>query len=270
MSNTFDVSSDGLFILREVPVKADLPSVLWYLGHGADDLAKEGKRPGPSFARARRRTNLSKKDEEYLLPDEDGQVEKGLLSRSEELTDLAAGYLSPQAFFRIEPVSLAGRDEVKLGGVGLKSARLLQLLNGCRECALFLTTLGNGIDEPIRSYQDKKDPRAARILEAVASASLLDLTQKLQRRIELIAKKERLRVTHCQWPGFCDWPEEQVQSLLPRLKSKGELKVKWRRGAFDPSWSFVGLVGLGEQVSRIKNNPCRRCDNRKLCPSRIW
>ena len=67
-----------------------------------------------------------------------------------------------------------------------------------------------------------------------------------------------------------DWPEEQTASLMPRVGGTKEHPVEWRDGSFDPTWSFIGLVGLGEDVSRIKNNPCRRCDNRKDCQRRIW
>ena len=258
-----------MLILRDILVEPDLPTALWYLKNSAE-ITNEGGRPGPSFARARRRTRLSDADKADLTPDAEGHLDRKIVERIEELIAVARRHFSPTAYLRIDRVLMGEGIDVSLAGIQLESKRLKQLLTNCDECALFLTTLGHGVDEPIRIHQDKDDMQGARILEAIASAGLLDLTQRVQRRIELIAKKEKLHVTHCQWPGFCDWPEEQAVRLIPRIGGTQDHPVQWCEGAFDPAWSFVGVVGLGLEVSRIKNNPCRRCDSRKDCPRRIW
>ena len=269
MGYTFDRTEDGLLILRDILVEPDLPTTLWYL-RNSSDVATESGGPSPSFARARRRTRLSEEDKADFLPDEEGHISPKVIERVEELTNLSRRFFSPTAYLRIEKVKNGSHKEVEIAGIGLESRRLRELLTNCPECALFLTTLGHGVDEPIRIHQDKDDMQGARIIEAIASAGLLDLTQRVQRRVELIAKKEKLHVTHCQWPGFCDWPEEQTIKLLPRVGGTAEHPVGWADGSFEPPWSFVGVVGLGLDVSRIKNNPCRRCDSRKDCPRRIW
>lgn len=269
MGYTFDRTEDGLLILRDILVEPDLPTTLWYL-HNSTDPNKDSGRPGPSFARARRRTRLSEDDKADFIPDDEGHVAPRVIEQVEVLTNRSRRFFSPTAYLRIEKISFADGQALEIAGVRLESRRLKELLTNCSECALFLTTLGHGVDEPIRVHQDKDDMRGARIIEAIASAGLLDLTQRVQRRIELIAKKEKLHVTHCQWPGFCDWPEEQTVRLLSRVGGTADHPVNWTDGSFEPPWSFVGVVGLGLEVSRIKNNPCRRCDSRKDCPRRIW
>jgi len=259
----FDRSDDGLVTLRDMLVEADAPTVLWYLQH-------EGGVPEPQFARARRRRRSGQPSPVPLAPMADGQLDERLVARVDELTAAVRRTFAPAAYMRFERVAIRDATSVDIDGVTVQSRRLAELLTDCTECMLFATTLGRGVEEHLHMLQDKDDGTSARIVEAIAAAGLLDLTQRVQRRIELIAKKEQLRVTHCQWPGFCDWSEDQTPHLLSRVGGTAEHPVTYAAGTFAPAWSFVGVVGLGTSVSRIKNNPCRRCPSRRTCPRRIW
>lgn len=266
MGFSFDRTDDGMLILRDILVEPDVPTIMWYLDRTNETEDLRNLRPGPFFARARRRR---KRPDTSSFRREDGSVSPETARHVEALAREARGFLTPVAFLRFDPVTDVTDDGLRLAGIPLQSRRLRQLLDGCGEAAVFLCSLGHGIEEPIRAKARKSD-KESRVLEAVASAALLDLTQAIQRRVEAIARTESLHVTHCQWPGFCDWPEEQTEALMGRVGGTVDTPVAWRDQAFHPVWSFLGLVGLGKNVSRIKNNPCRTCDKRRDCPRRVW
>ena len=271
MGFSYDRTDDGLLILREILIEPDIPTILWYLENTDEAAAMSNIRPGPLFARARRRRKrpVPSPVTDTLPLREDGAVPSEVISRLQEISREARGYFTPVAFLRIDPVTETSDDHVRLADVELRSRRLRQLLDGCSEAAVFLCSLGHGIEDPIHA-RARRDDADARALEAVASAALLDLTQALQRRVEAIARAESLRVTHCQWPGFCDWPEEQALHLMKRVGGTSATPVSWQQNGFRPAWSFLGLVGMGPSVSRIRNNPCRICDTRRGCARRIW
>jgi len=269
MNYSFTRSSDGLITMRNLMVEPDVPTVYWYLNRIQNGVDRPI--PTSSFARSRKRRRTAKE----RSPNEVGRLQDYEINDDlrkqvrSAVSDMRGGF-SPEGYLRIEKVTPGQGPEVHLDGVSLESRRLKQMLDGCDECALFLCSLGTGVDEPINSAYEAGDERRGRICEAVASSALLNLTQRFQRRIEAIARVERLRVTHCQWPGFCDWPAKQAVHLLPRLGAGQHGRVAWRKEGFDPAWCFLGVIGLGRNVSRIKNNPCRSCDKRKECSSRIW
>jgi len=164
-------------------------------------------------------------------------------------------------------------DEVRIG------RKLLRLNNGpvfhapalCRvvapaeRLALFAVTLGKPISAWLTDLA-AADLAAGFIADAAASELIIAAGRPLVRQLLARQRPRRLYATLLYSPGYCDWPIEEMPTLLKRVEA-GRIGISLTSGRMmDPRKSVCGLVGFTADPRAARLIPCDKC--RKDCPYR--
>jgi len=160
-----------------------------------------------------------------------------------------------------ERLQINGEDEqpVFLNGRELLSSKLKKILGPCSEVVVFVSTIGDGIDDSIESIKEKH-PGKAYVFDAIASLAAEKAADAFQESLDEVIPPES-SMTLRYSPGYCDWNIND-QKLIFDLVNPERIKVSLNGGCLmRPSKSISGLIGIGPKDQVKKNgNLCASCD----------
>jgi hypothetical protein len=205
---------------------------------------------------------ISKERVFRLLCQKDRKV-SGRLSR--KIDKHIAGLKSrirPIVFFTtIKIQKIEGGTLTLEGGIKLKSAKISKTLGKCDRITFFLATIGEQVDDVIKTSMRKKKLSDAYIYDAIGSAAVEATVEDFQNKMDSKVKEKNQRTTLRFSPGYCDWKineQKQVFSVLENDLIDVDLNESYLMA---PRKSVSGVFGIGssELVDKDETNPCRLC-----------
>jgi hypothetical protein len=141
-------------------------------------------------------------------------------------------------------------------------------LKAAHEVALFVCTIGPGMEQWRRQLELDRDEVLALLVDAVASSAVEAATGMLHDHVQATLLLRGLNVTNRFSPGYCGWPVTDQQQLFSKFP-KGFCGITLTESSLMmPIKSVSGIIGIGEKAAR-KDYPCNRCD-RSLCIYRSY
>jgi hypothetical protein len=195
-----------------------------------------------------------------------GQKDKGVSGRlSRKIDTHIAGLektIRPKVLFTTKKIQkIEGGTLTLEGGIKLKSAKISRTLKKCDRITFFLATIGDQVDDVIKTSLRKKKLSDAYIYDAIGSAAVEATVDDFQNQMDLKVKEKNQRTTLRFSPGYCDWKineQEKVFSVLKNDLIDVDLNESYLMA---PRKSVSGVFGIGsrELVDKDETNPCRLC-----------
>ncbi len=147
------------------------------------------------------------------------------------------------------------------GNIKLKSAKLSKTLRKCDQVTFFLATIGEQVDNVIKTSLKQKKLSDAYICDAIGSAAVEATVEDFQNKMDSKIKEKNQSTTLRFSPGYCDWKineQKQVFSVLENDLIGVDLNESYLMA---PRKSVSGVFGIGSSklVDKDETNPCRLC-----------
>lgn len=166
-----------------------------------------------------------------------------------------------QAGYRIADFELCSehKDQFDVSGIRFSADRIItSKLKHSTEVALFLCSIGSGMEDWIVELNAQHDLAAGYIANTIASTAVESAVNILHDHIGLKMKGMGLGITNRYSPGYCNWSVVQ-QHLLFRFFPKSFCGVKLNETALMfPIKSVSGIIGIGEQA-KYREYDCDHC-----------
>lgn len=144
------------------------------------------------------------------------------------------------------------------GSITFESEAIARLLEKCQKAAIFLTTIGNYLEETISQLSSDGLMLQATVLEAIGSVAAESVANFVQDRIEEIAQNQGLYISRRFSPGYCDWNINQQKMIFKAMKGNSA-GIRLTDGyLMFPRKSISGIIGIGPRDVE-DYNPCQSC-----------
>ena len=220
--------------LRHVDIEIDKKEVCRYLGYG--------KEHGPNSS---------------------------ISSLIDEEIDEAYQLIQPSCFYQLIDIGWVRQPRVILeGGLTITSEILGQVLCQCHQVAIFLATIGQGLENRVAQLMAERQILRATVLDAVGSETAEKTTDYLQERVSELAAADGAEITLRFSPGYCDWDITQQRVIFEAMNSAPLSVSLTEECLMVPRKSVSGLIGIGKfDNGWARSSPCRFC-SRANCARR--
>jgi len=225
VSAAFDVLSPVPVVLRDLPFRIDRDEVLRFQGY----------KPGRDVPTA------------------------DVLALFEAALALGEALVRPRVVYRAVP-AIAGSDEIAAAGERLRIPAIGRLWGRIEAVGAAIVTVGDPIEERVRTLFDARELPLAVMLDSVGSAAAESLAEYANDLLCQAALPAGLRVTNRVSPGYAGWDTAEQRALF-RLCPGRPIGVELNEACFmTPVKSISFLVGVGLEA-RVDHyfTQCRRC-----------
>ncbi len=151
---------------------------------------------------------------------------------------------------------------LSLAGKQLNIERIIYAqIKKSRSLAIFLCTIGPGMENWSRKLIDNGDYLKGYIVDAVASEAVEQATELTHNHLEAQMQNKSLGITNRFSPGYCKWSVMEQHTLFSLLPS-GFCGISLTETALMlPIKSVSGIIGIGPEVKR-QVYACNLCDEK--------
>ncbi|HPG40831.1 MAG TPA: vitamin B12 dependent-methionine synthase activation domain-containing protein [bacterium] len=193
----------------------------------------------------------------------DDMIDK-IISESRRRMEPASGY-------KIFNDLLAEPDYKTLhfGGLDFRTEKIITVqMKKAVAVAVFLCTIGPGMENWSRQLIDNGDYLKGYIVDAVASEAVEQAVEQTHNYLEAQMRELGLGITNRYSPGYCNWPVAE-QHLLFSLLPPGYCGIRLTETALMiPIKSVSGIIGIGPDVKR-RGYACNLCDDKQCIYRKI-
>ena len=178
----------------------------------------------------------------------------------------ARNLIKPIYTYELKTINdVRGHEVFVEGSLVFISKTVSYVLYDCKRVAVFLVTIGNGLDEEMSKLMVKGQTLEATILDAIGTEAVIQSCRRLQDVIRGIAQSDGCRATIRYSPGYCDWDVSQQKVLFQAMDSDSVGVRLTASCLMIPSKSISGVIGIG-QFDTAKPPPCLAvCSKRASC-----
>ena len=208
----------------------------------------------------------------HLLGYHKGRRPKASISSLiDEKVDKARDLIQPSCFYLLMDIKEVSSPRVILENgitITVTSDILSWVLAVCQKTAIFVSSIGYGLESRVTQLMEEGEVLKGAILDAIGSLAAETAASCLQDKVHEIANSVGAEITPRYSPGSCDWDITQQRVLFEVMDSSQTGVALSDNCLMTPRKSVSGLIGLGwGEKNRIKLTPCRFC-TKKDCPSR--
>jgi cobalamin-dependent methionine synthase I len=202
-----------------------------------------------------------------LAPGEAGSVRVN--REATEAIEIVRNESRTGALYEFFDLRANGRFAFLDGRFRLNSKRLYHVFKHCDRVAVFVSTLGSGLDRVITEAVRER-PHFGAVLDAAASVAAECAADRLTERVrDQLGGDEGLTMRYS--PGYCDWPLEE-QRILFDLLPENPVGVPLSEDCLmSPKKSISGVLGVGpHELVRKWGNACEDCGEHDCLYRRDW
>jgi hypothetical protein len=177
-----------------------------------------------------------------------------VLSRLDRYCEIQAGY-------RIVDVhkSPGKNDGLFIGGSYFLMQNIVTgMLRKSESAALFLCTIGPGMENWAKELQRNGEPLLSYIVNTVASIVVEKVIDYMHDYIAAQMKETGLKITNRYSPGYCGWPVSDQHLLFALFPEKFCGVTLTKSSLMIPIKSISGVIGIGHLV-KMKEYTCDIC-----------
>ncbi len=216
--------------------------------------------------------NIDKDEVCHLLGYRKGRGPKASISSLiDEKIDKANDLIQPSCFYQFMDIKEVASPRVVLENgirITVTSDVLSWALAPCQQAAVFVSSIGDGLESRVGQLMEQGEVLKGTILDAIGSLAADNAASCLQDKVQEMAKSEGAEITLRYSPGYCDWDITEQRAIFKVMDSTQTGIELSEDCLMTPHKSISGLIGLGwGDRNRIRLTPCRFC-TRKDCSSR--
>ena len=154
--------------------------------------------------------------------------------------------------------------------VALRSGKLSKAMGKCDRAAIFIATIGKGLDSLIQKLVARKKLADAYVFDAIGSVAAEDTVEKFQSMVDHRSRPRKERTTLRFSPGYCDWRVEEQKKIFGLLDNSLIGVHLTPNYLMTPRKSVSGVFGIArtEEIDRQSINPCSLCGLRRCIARR--
>lgn len=198
-------------------------------------------------------------------------ISRRLRANIDRSIETARSLLRPNVVYTEKKIRNADNGSLILEeDVALRSGKLSKTLKKCDRAAVFIATVGKGIDSFIQKLVTRKKLTDAYILDAIGSVAAEDTVERFQSMFDHHSHPRKERTTLRFSPGYCDWRVEEQKKIF-RLLDNSLIGVHLTPTCLmTPRKSVSGVFGIGSavEIDRHSINPCSLCGQRRCVARR--
>ena len=179
--------------------------------------------------------------------------------------------IKPRVLYTERKIMSAGDGALVLeNNVAIRSRKLSRVCGRCDRAAIFVATIGRGIDSLIRKLTDQKRVAEAYIVDAIGSTAAEQTVDAFQRKYNAVKTARGEGTTLRFSPGYCDWRVEEQKKLF-NLVDNSLVGVELSESyLMNPRKSVSGIFGIGrrDEIGHTPANPCVMCGMHKCIARR--
>lgn len=188
---------------------------------------------------------------------------KALSLKIRNLTEDLNSLLAPRIQYSTESVLAVSKGGVNISAddTFLKSVKLAKVLKPCNEAIVFVATIGEAIDDEIKSLM-RHHYSTAYILDAMGSLAVESIVQQFQTKMQQQFMSRGLDTTLRFSPGYCDWnitEQRKLFALLPDNFSGVKLTDSCLMQPRKSISGIFGIYSIPEGTPITPFNPCLEC-----------
>lgn len=189
-------------------------------------------------------------------------LSKRLLRAIEKSLEKSHQLIKPRVLYTEKSIKSSGDGTLVLEkGVVIRSRKLSKVCGKCDRAAIFVATIGKGIDSLIRKLTEQKMVAEAYIVDAIGSTAAEQTVDAFQRKYTSVRSQRGEGTTLRFSPGYCDWKVEEQKKLFNVIDNSligVELSESY---LMNPRKSVSGIFGIGrrEEIGHVPTNPCVMC-----------
>jgi len=188
------------------------------------------------------------------LPENTQEMLEDIFKRASEMCHIRGGvrFLN----YIVQPDTTV----LKVNGTSFSVGRIVgRQLKGSESVALFICTIGDGLEKWSNQLMKEADYLNSYIIDAVASTTVEAAINIIHEDIRGVCQKHGLRITNRFSPGYCDWHVSDQQHLFSFFPS-GFCDIHLKESSLMiPIKSVSGIIGIGHDVDE-SDYPCEFCD----------
>jgi len=187
-------------------------------------------------------------------------------ARVESLIDkhieAAYQFIEPSYSYAVKNIDDVRRSCVFVeDSIVFESRVIAQLLKQCERVAVFLVTIGNGLEEKVCQLAEEGLVLEASVLDAIGSSAAENVAEFVQDRVVEMAHAQNLCTSRRFSPGYCDWALRQQKMVFKAINDNSTGVRLTKECLMIPRKSISGIIGIGP--TDMKNyNPCNTCKKR--------
>lgn len=189
------------------------------------------------------------------------QAEPGLRDLLEDLLADARSVIDAQCIYTLHDIEWMDDHFLKLVDHDPINGPINAFFKPARRAAVFMATLGEGIEKVTHHYAQVGDKEAAEIMHAVGLAATDALSEAFVDHLQWneISVHESMSPPFC--PGQCGLAREVNQRIFSIL-GDSELSIELRDDSvLHPRHSVTGLIGIGDETHFSEHGvPCQWCN----------
>jgi hypothetical protein len=188
-----------------------------------------------------------------------------LVSVAEEALEKGLPLIEPRIWYENRNVAEVLHSRIKLDGGGeLRGSLLMEHLAGAKEVVVAVCTVGDRINEIVRTVFDE-DPVLGLALDGVGSAAVNSLSASVAHFFEEQARENNTGISVPLSPGMQGWTVEDGQPQLFKLLRNNQIGVSLTDSCvMRPAKSLSLLMGIGPEVTS-KGSICEYCAVKENC-----
>ncbi len=205
----------------------------------------------------------------HLGYQKDHSPNSSISSLIDEEMDEAYQLIQPSCFYQLMDIRGVHEPQVILeDGLTITSAVLSWVLTNCHKVSVFMTTIGEGLEDRVAQLMGDGKILKATVLDALGSGAAEKTACYLEERLSELAAADGSVITLRYSPGYCDWDITQQRVLFQAMDSAPLTVSLTEECLMVPRKSVSGIIGIGRADNKIiRHSPCRFCTKRN-CPSR--
>lgn len=125
----------------------------------------------------------------------------------EECMHRARSLIAAKYVFTEKKVTALKNDLIEIeGGIKFYTKKTTAYIKGATHIALFLVTIGPGLEDEASALTSGKDPLKGYLLDRVGSFAVESLADNLEKKLRKDYSLKKNSVSSRFSPGYCDWP----------------------------------------------------------------
>lgn len=152
------------------------------------------------------------------------------------------------------------------GPVMFTSNIITGILSRCHEAAIFVATIGAGVEKRVSHLMSRGEMLKSVVLDAVGSAAIEKVACELEESVRKRASLDGAKISRRYSPGYCDWDIKQQKVLFGALTGDSAGVKLTEDSLMMPQKSISGVIGIGFDQD-ITVSSCLSC-SKKDCEGR--
>ena len=197
----------------------------------------------------------------YLGYGKDQDPSSSISSLIDGEIDDAYELIQPSCFYQLMDIRRVRKPWVILeDGLRITSELLSWVLGRCHRVAIFMTTIGQDLENRVAELMAEGQILRATLLDAVGSEAAEKTACYLEDKVRELVNSNGAEITLRYSPGYCDWDITQQRVLFQAMNSAPLTVDLTEECLMVPRKSVSGIIGVGHfEKRRLRYSPCRFC-----------